>query len=182
MPCQGSSNRRCNGRENLIMSDVQARFQELHAAQSTLNFYALVDGYQYEQHTGQRLERHYGINRAIFDGTQDQPLAHAGPWLIDVGNSPEQVQRLAELEQALPSVSWIITPIDLEGLAQLLQLKLDAQLPDGKKALVRFYDPRVLGNIFHTMTIEQRAEFFYLIEEWHFMYNGRRVWTGRNNA
>lgn len=88
------------------------------------------------------------------------------------------MQSLHDLEQALPSVSWLISAIDLEGLSQLLQLKLDAQLPDGRKVLLRFYDPRVLGNLMQTMNNAQRAEFVYLIDEWHFIHDGRRVCMG----
>ncbi|WP_440965061.1 DUF4123 domain-containing protein [Massilia sp. GER05] len=125
---------------------------------------------------------HRGINRPIFLGTEDEPLAHAGPWLIDVVRAPDQLQSLHDLEQALPSVSWLISAIDLEGLSQLLQLKLDAQLPDGRKVLLRFYDPRVLGNLMHTMNNAQRAEFVHLIDEWHFIHDGRRVCMGGPRA
>lgn len=164
------------------MINVIERFQALRQRQEMLNLYALVDGFQYEQHTGQRIQHRRDINRPILHGTEDEPLAHAGPWLIDVTRADEQVPQLQELEQALPSVSWLITSIDLEGLSQLLQLKLEAELPDGRRALLRFYDPRVLGNLYHTMDAGQRAEFFHLVDEWHFIYNGQRVATGRTDA
>lgn len=164
------------------MINVIERFQILRQQQQMLNLYALVDGFQYEEHTGQRLQHRRGVNRPILHGTEDEPLAHAGPWLIDVTRADEQVPQLQALEQALPSMSWLITAIDLEGLSQLLQLRLEAELPGGRKALLRFYDPRVLGNLYHTMDAEQRAEFFHLIDEWHFIYNGQRVATGRTNA
>ena len=164
------------------MDDIVERFLALQQADTALWLYALVDGFQYEQHTGQRLVHQRGINRPIFLGTEDEPLAHAGPWLIDVVKAPDQLQLLHELEQALPSVSWLISPIDLEGLSQLLQLKLDAQLPDGRKVLLRFYDPRVLGHLMQTMNSEQRAEFVHLIDEWHFIHDGRRVCIGGRRA
>lgn len=164
------------------MIRVSERYQALQKKEDTLNFYALVDGYQYELHFGRRMQHQLGINRPILAGTEDEPLAHAGPWLIDLTKLPAQERSLEELEQALPSVSWLITSVDLEGLSQLLQLKLEAQLPDGRKAVLRFYDPRVLGNLYHTMDVQQRADFFDLIDEWHFMYNGQRVSTGRNGA
>ncbi|MFK3739564.1 DUF4123 domain-containing protein [Massilia sp. TN1-12] len=162
------------------MIDVVTRFQNRLQNGTALHLYALVDGFQYEQHTGRRLEHRAGINRPIFLGTEDEPLAHAGPWLVDTAKAPDQIQPLYELEQAFPSVSWLMTSIDLEGLSQLLQLKLDGELPDGRKVLVRFYDPRVLGNLFQTMSAEQKAAFFHLIDEWLFIYNGRRVWAGRS--
>ncbi len=162
--------------------DIVEHFRALQQADTALWLYALVDGFQYEQHTGQRLVYQRGINRRIFLGTEDEPLAHAGPWLIDVVRAPDQLQSLHDLEQALPSVSWLISAIDLEGLSQLLQLKLDAQLPDGRKVLLRFYDPRVLGNLMQTMNNAQRAEFVHLIDEWHFIHDGRRVCMGGPRA
>jgi hypothetical protein len=162
--------------------DIVEHFRALQQADTALWLYALVDGFQYEQHTGQRLVYQRGINRPIFLGTEDEPLAHAGPWLIDVVRAPDQLQSLHDLEQALPSVSWLISAIDLEGLSQLLQLKLDTQLPDGRKVLLRFYDPRVLGNLMQTMNNAQRAEFVHLIDEWHFIHDGRRVCMGGPRA
>lgn len=164
------------------MLDVQQRYESLVQTRRELRWYALVDGYQYTQHTGQRIERVGCVNRALFDGTEDAPLAHAGPWLYDATRCPELIAVFADLELASPSLSWLITPLDLEGLAQLLQLKLDAALPGGRKALVRFYDPRVLGNLFSVMDAQQKVAFFHLIDEWHFMHNGQRVWTARSDA
>lgn len=163
------------------MRDVQDRYLRLLERRRELRLYALIDGYQYEQHCGQRIARS-PANRALFVGTEDEPLAHAGPWLYDIDQCPQAIEEFAALEQAKPAVSWLITPIDLEGLAQLLQLRLDAELPDGRKALVRFYDPRVLGNLFKVMDGQQCAEFFQLIDEWHFLIDGRRVWMGRDDA
>lgn len=166
--------------------DVQHRFEQLSTARPELRLYALVDGLQYRQHTGYdvqpQVEPHGPINRALFDGTEDAALAHAGPWLFDVSQRPDLIGTFAALETALPSVSWLICALDLQGLAQLLQLKLHARLDQGQTALLRFYDPRVLGNLFAVMTEQQKAEFFFLIDEWHFLHGGQRVWTGRQHA
>lgn len=163
------------------MLDVRARWEVLKEVHPELNLYALIDGYQFEQHEGRRLERQPGY-RALFDGTEDEPLAHAGPWLIDMLQHGELIESLGKLEQATPCLSWIVTHVTLDGLAQMLQLKLDAELPDGKTALLRFYDPRVLVNLFEVMDAEHRAEFFYLIAEWHVLHKGQRVWAGRHDA
>jgi len=162
--------------------DVLRRFQTLQQSDPSLNLYGLVDGFQYEQHTGERFVHRPGINRALFAHTEDAPLGHAGPWLIDMSAAADQIAPLAKLERALPAVSWLMTLIDLEGLSQLLRLKLNLQLPDGRKALLRFYDPRVLANLFRILHTEQRTEFFRLLDEWHFLDNGRRVRTGRTHA
>lgn len=164
------------------MFDVLSRFLGLTEKRSELRLYALLDGLQYEQHTGQRLQRLAGVNRALFDDTDDAPLAHAGPWLCDVSQHPQHIDSFAALECARPAVSWLITAMDLEGLAQYLRLRLDAELPNGRRALVRFYDPRVLGHLFTVMDAQQRAQFFHLIDEWHFLHNSQRVWMGRADA
>ena len=43
------------------MINVIERFQALRQHQQMLNLYALVDGFQYEQHTGQRIQHRRGI-------------------------------------------------------------------------------------------------------------------------
>lgn len=164
------------------MLDVQERFEALAATRPTLRWYALVDGFQYTQHRGERITARPGVNRALFAGTEDAPLAHAGPWLYDMARCPEQVAPLAALERSLPSVSWLITTLELEGLAQVMQLKLDAELPIGKKALLRCQDPRVLAHLFAVMDAHQKAQFFGSIDEWHFIANGTRVWVGQLHA
>lgn len=164
------------------MFDVLSRFLGLAEKRRELRLYALLDGLQHEQHIGQRLQHLAGINRALFDDTDDAPLAHAGPWLYDVSQHPQHIDAFAALEKARPAVSWLVTAMDLEGLAQYLRLKLDAELPDGRQVLVRFYDPRVLGHLFTVMDTEQRTQFFHLIDEWHFLHNGQRVWMGRADA
>ena len=160
--------------------DVIKRFSTLHEGDRALRLYALIDRLAYEELMGERLQATYGVNRALFEGTQDAPLAHAGPWLVQIDKvSTEQISAWFALEAVKPSLSWLITSMDMEGLAQVLQLRMDMRLPTGQTALLRIADPRVLGNLFAIMTQEQKAAFFDLIEEWHFLQHGQRVWTGR---
>ena len=164
------------------MLDVLSRFLGLSAKRRELRLYALIDGLVHEQHTGARVQPLPGISCALFDGTDDAPLRNAGPWLCDVSQDEPRVEAFAMLESARPAVSWLIASMTIEGLAQCLRLKLHAELPGGRRALVRFYDPRALGHLFTVMSGEQRAEFFHLIDEWHFMFRGQRVWMGRLDA
>lgn len=163
------------------MIDVQERLARLHESMPELRLYALVDGLQFEQKQGERLSDAYG-RRGLFAGTPDAPLIHAGPWLMDAELVSELLPVLGELEQQAPAVTWLIAPQDLDGLAMLLQLRLDMRLPDGRTALLRFWDPRVLAGITEIMTEDQRAEFFAHIHEWHLLHNGKRVWIGRHHA
>jgi hypothetical protein len=162
--------------------DVQSRWEQRRGTLPALRLYALVDGVQYQTQLCKRFQPGSGLF-PLFAGTSDAALAHAGPWLVDVALAGESmVAELAALEREAPSLTWLIAPQDLEGLGQLLQLRLDVNLPDGRSALLRFWDPRVLVNLARTLDGAQREEFFGHIHEWHLLYEGKRVWIGRQHA
>ena len=164
------------------MLDVQSRWEQLHNTMPALRLYALVDGVQYQTQLCKRFQPGSGLF-PLFAGTPDAALAHAGPWLVDAALAGEaMVAELATLERDAPSLSWLIAPQDLDGLGQLLQLRLDVSLPDGRSALLRFWDPRVLVNLARTLDGPQREEFFGHIHEWHLLHEGQRVWIGRQHA
>ena len=166
----------------MMMFYVKERFEHLHAAMPELRLYALVDGVQYQARFHKPLVAADGFF-PLFAGTSDAALSHAGPWLVDIAASGEDVaDDLVALERELPSLSWLIASQDLIGLAQLLQLRLEARLPDGRNALLRFWDPRVLAVLARTLDEDQRGGFFNYIHEWHLLLDGRRVMIGRPNA
>ena len=154
------------------------RFEVLKARQAHLRLFALVDGWVFEQQTGQPMA-HAGGCESLFAGTEDAALADAGPWLVDAASQPELCQRLRAQEATAPVVSWLITGVPLDGLVQLLRLKQDVRLPDGSTGLLRFYDPRVLDSLAGTLTGSQREDFFGHIHEWHFMRDGQALRIGR---
>ena len=162
--------------------DVADRLAHLRMRNPALRLFGLVDGLQHETLRGERLDHRHGF-ASLFHGTPDAALAHAGPWLVDVEAAGDAVAAdLARLEREAPSVTWLISEADLGGLAQLLQLQLDAKLPDGRIALVRFWDPRVLAELINVLSPEQRETFFAHIHEWHLLRNGERVHIGRAHA
>ena len=164
------------------MLDVQSRWRALQVAMPELRLYALVDGVQYQTHLGKR-PRPCGGQFALFAGTPDALLAHAGPWLIDATDADEAVRaELATLESTAPALIWLIAAQELTGLGQLLQLRLDIRLPDGRGALLRFWDPRVLITLVDTLDGQQREDFFGYVHEWHFLHEGQRIGIGRQHA
>jgi len=164
------------------MLDVQSRLEELRDTMPALRLYALVDGVQYQAQLCKRLHPSSGLF-PLFAQTRDAALSHAGPWLVDMAIADEATMaELSTLERNAPSLTWLIAPQDLEGLGQLLQLRLDVILPDGRSALLRFWDPRVLVNLARTLDASQREELFGHIHEWHLLHEGRRVWIGRQHA
>jgi hypothetical protein len=162
--------------------DVVDRMQQLRSSMPSVKLYALVDGAQYKTFRDKPLADGAGLY-ALFHGTPDEALAHAGPWLIDAEQVGESMTvDLAKLERQGPAVTWLMAVQDPIGLAQLLQLKLDTRLPDGRVALLRFWDPRVLLNLIEVLDPEQLEEFFAHIHEWHFLRQQERVWIGREHA
>ena len=166
----------------MTMLDVKSRWEQLRETMPAMQLYALVDGVQYQTQLCKRLQRGNGLF-PLFVGTPDAALAHAGPWLVDVSLVDESlITELATLERDTPSLTWLIAPQDLEGLGQMLQLRLDVCLPDGRTALLRFWDPRVLVKLARTLDGPQREYFFSHIHEWHLLHEGQRVWIGRQHA
>ena len=162
--------------------DVVTRLAQLRQHVDAMRLYALVDGVQYRTYFGEPCIAQAGYI-ALFVGTPDAALAHAGPWLIDSEHAGvDSLDALAALEQDAPAVTWLITPQTLEGLAQLLQLNLDVTLPDGRSALLRFWDPRVLVNLAELLEPGQREAFFGHVHEWHLLHQGQRTWIGRHHA
>jgi len=163
--------------------DVQQRHASLQRENSALRLYALIDGLKYAERFGEQLAPVGGQCCSLFEGSGDAALAHAGPWLLATAQmTAGRLAELAQLEQDMPALSWLIAPQTVEGLAQLLSLRLDTHLPDGRTALLRFWDPRVLVSLAELLDDAQRQEFFAHIEEWHMLHKGRRVWIGRRHA
>ncbi|NQE51472.1 DUF4123 domain-containing protein [Herbaspirillum rubrisubalbicans] len=164
------------------MDDVYTRWTQLRQRWPALRLYALIDGVQYQSQLGQRIEPGPG-RQSLFEGTADAPLAHAGPWLVDaVLASDSLLAELFALERRIASLTWLIAAQDLAGLAQLLQLRLDITLSDGRSGLLRFWDPRVLVSLAGTLEAWQREDLFGHVHEWHLLHEGRRVWIGRPDA
>ncbi|EJN01737.1 DUF4123 domain-containing protein [Herbaspirillum sp. YR522] len=164
-----------------MIDQLNARLAQLGAP--SLHLHALVDGLQYQEHvTGETLGAQPGA-LALLHGTADGALADAGPWLIDPKTaSAGLVKQIEQLEFAAHAVTWIITPLDIESLGAALRQRLDVHLPDGRTAMLRFWDPRVLATIAQDMDDDQRRQFFGDIVEWHLLLNGRRVHIGRHHA
>lgn len=162
--------------------DVVTRLAQLQKRKEALRLFALVDGTRYLAQFGEPCIEQVGI-RSLFTGTPDAALAHAGPWLVDAEQvGPMMVDALATLERAAPAVTWLIASPTLESLVRLLQLKLNTVMPDGRIALLRFWDPRVLINLAELLEHAQREVFFGDIDEWHLLHHGQRTWIGSRHA
>ena len=137
--------------------------------------YALVDGLIYAGAGSEPLIRS-AYSAALFDRTVDASLAQVGPWLIDYAASGAAM-RLALAQQAQTShgVNWLISGHTLNTLAEELRQRLDAVRPDGSRALLRFYDARVMHGLAGVLSDMQRIRFFVPVFEWLVQLNGELV-------
>jgi hypothetical protein len=141
----------------------------------------LVDGLQYEQQTGRQLAPEDDMVVSLFAGTKDIALAHAGPWLIDPKTARDRVVDLGELEQARPGVIWLISSDSLERQAEKLRPHLNTRLPNGRSALLRFWDPRVLHALNAVCQDKTARALFGTAEAWQYLNEGQRF-TINDNA
>ena len=137
------------------------------------SLFALVDGLQYERHFGCEIQHEQGVAEPFLNSWPDARLAFAGPWLFRLNNSVSYRDKLKQLAVAAPSVSWIISSESLESLIDHFKIFLNLQLPDGRCALFRFYDPRVLAEIEFLLDETQYEQLVNRTKEWVFGVDGK---------
>lgn len=156
---------------SLQPSKIESYFAQRQALVSLpLRLYALVDALLYGR--GEPAERP-AATIGLFAGTPDASLADAGPWLIDFEDAPGSVrQSLFALGDGAEGVSWLISGYPFPALADELRGRLNARMPDGRTALLRFYDARLIGEIASLFSFTQRIEFFVPTFDWLVQVNG----------
>ncbi|MCM2552720.1 DUF4123 domain-containing protein [Burkholderia glumae] len=152
-----------------IQAFFDTRRQQL---STTVRLYALVDGLLYADQAG--VPQRSQASVALFDQTPDASLADAGPWLFDYELASGATRAgLASLAAGAGGVSWLISAYRVDALADELRRRLDARLPDGRTALLRFYDARIMPDIAATMELSQRMQFFVVVFDWLVERDGR---------
>lgn len=138
------------------------------------HLYALVDGLLFtDTPSGSAPERSQAAV-ALFDDTPDASLADAGPWLFDWERASGSIRRvLSAMAGGSAGVSWLISAYPIESLADELRQRLDVRLPDGRTALLRFYDARIMADVASLMELTQRMRFFVPTFDWLVEVNGK---------
>ncbi|MBD9428801.1 DUF4123 domain-containing protein [Achromobacter sp. ACM03] len=141
-----------------------------------LRLYGLVDALLHAQVSATQPLFRSSSCVALFDGTPDEALAHAGPWLLDCSADRSAhipaLQRLAESELGC---TWIVSGYAMDDLAEALRARLDVRMPNGTTALLRYYDARLADDIAALLTPEQRAAFFAPFQDWLVERNGKLI-------
>lgn len=143
---------------------------------SDVSVFALVDGLQYERFTGYELKINSDVMFPLFNTWPDSRIAFAGPWLIRMTKAMAMREHLEALEIVLPGVSWIVSGSTPEALVAHLQIYMNAGLPDGRAALLRFQDPRVQVRLATMLNSQQHREMTGLMREWLTIMDGK-VWS-----
>ncbi|AIP39972.1 hypothetical protein BFR06_11430 [Burkholderia pseudomallei] len=155
--------------------NIEAHF-EMRRQQITLpaRLFAVIDALLFAEASDAPALRRANYSIALFDRTPDASLADHGPWLIDYAIAPGPIRRvLAELAAGPIGMSWLISAYPFDRLAAELREHLDVRLPDGRTALFRFYDARIMPDIARVMSDAQRSQFFVATYDWLVEIDGR---------
>lgn len=95
----------------------------------------------------------------MLGGEIRSPLREAAPWCVKLGAEPRAGRELFCRYFGLGAGIFVTAPLDaaLTFVRRQLKRLLRVELPSGKKALFRFYDPRVLRVFLPTCDLEQLA-------------------------
>lgn len=97
----------------------------------------------------------------------------ATPWLLPlhdgVAVNARMLFRTTEWALRGPAVTWIISPLPLNVLAQRLRLRTEAELPGNQPILLRHFDPRVLPELAQVLHQSQREAFLSMGGEWLYL-------------
>jgi len=104
------------------------------------------------------LQSQPGQFRSLFEGEKAQEYARVAPYLVLL--SPAACEELIQLSWQLSWVIYIHSPMTIEEVRRHLRNFLIAEMPDGKRLLFRFYDPRVLHVYLSTCNPQEVAAFF----------------------
>lgn len=132
------------------------------------SLFALVDGLQYERYFGEEIQNEKDVVVPFLNTWPDSQIAFAGPWLYRLNGSKRHREKLKKLAEVLPAVSWIISSISLRSLVTHFKPFMNLQLPDGRCAFFRFYDPRILAEIELLLNDIDYSQFISGVEEWVF--------------
>lgn len=136
-----------------------------------LQHYALVDGARYVTLANRFSKPGDSVQwQWLLEGSELDGIKHAGPALVafkegDARNI-ELLEWLIDRDEASPLVSWLWSPQPFGPLAKHLRDNLFTRLPDGRRALFRYYNPTVRRALETVLSEEQRANLMRPIAYW----------------
>lgn len=109
---------------------------------------------------GQLLSETKSEHETLYGGKLADQLAEFGPVLVKIDESESLIETFCTA--AWPQAWGIIvmSKLEFETVRNQLRRLLGVEMPDGGRALFRFYDPRVLRAFLPTCTPQERKLFF----------------------
>lgn len=110
----------------------------------------------------------------LFENTPEQKLAYDGPTLVRLAwdNSSHQQWLETFVEQVYSDfrVSFILSPWSFIDLTTVLRHYSQASwMNDLYTGLFRYYEPRLLPNLYQTLNAQQQAELGQVFSQWHYL-------------
>lgn len=104
---------------------------------------------------------------SLFEERGDAVLAEAAPHLIELDLERPWARKILDEGWGSAWAIFLRAPLALQPVRKHLRRLLTAQLPDGRKVMFRFYDPRVLGLYLPTCLPSELEAFFGPIEAFY---------------
>lgn len=131
-----------------------------------LHAYALVDGARYRT-LAERLERAADLRwQWLFEHTELNELRQAGPAIVRLDRPSPFRDWLVDRDRKAPLVSWLLSDASFDALSDHLRSQLFVRMPDGRRALFRYYNPLVRRALESVLTGEQRRHLVAPIPYW----------------
>ena len=107
----------------------------------------------------------------LFESSTEENAIEAAPLLLDLSaiNQGAWLQWLHAACSESTSLTLLHSSLDIEALAQRLKCRLEALLPDGVPAMLRYFDTRILESLVEVLTLEQRSHFFGIASCWQWL-------------
>ncbi|MFC3551861.1 DUF4123 domain-containing protein [Lysobacter cavernae] len=145
------------------------------ASEAKASLYATLDlaAMDEPQRWLQRLKRR-GSARDLFLSQPEGSAETLAVWLVGLrpDGSPMAdaitIRSIVDQALQLDCVTWLVSDLALETLAERLSQRLTASTPEGE-ALFRYYDPRVLPVLHYACDETQRNSFFALGHSWWYL-------------
>jgi hypothetical protein len=99
-------------------------------------------------------------HQTLYGGKLAESLEEFGPELLEIDETQPITRTFATKGWRQAWGVFVLSRYDFETVRNQLRRLLGVELPDGGKALFRFYDPRVLRTFLPTCTKEERSSFF----------------------
>jgi hypothetical protein len=148
---------------------LKTRADEIAQRYKGARLLAVFDGLSYQEAFNNRPDESDPLQIPLFKGTEDEPLAHAGPWLIDVSASDAHASTIDKLEQSFSAVLWLVSADNILTIAQRLRQRLNTKLPDGREAILRWWDPRAARAMDEHLSPASKRALFGAALEWYYL-------------